>query len=235
MKLRRLPETDLANIAPLTRDQKRIMLRSFNSGGGSWSYDPARRQNFNIANPVNPLGLHATAPSIDKIREMVATASHCETQKQSCLEVVNLFHEWYGKNSKMAVERQVRPLPIGTLGQVQYCENFIALIDDRPTAIFLDYRRQKGLSLVGRKFAFSMMDQQIRVGDPDFPNARLLALAFPQRAQHSRRIVDYFDDGVNLFTLPELIALIEETYEIWFEVLNERRAEPPKRAAGGLL
>jgi hypothetical protein len=235
MKLRRLPETDLANIAPLSRDQKRIMLRSFNSGGGSWSYDPARNQNFNIVNPANPLGLHSPAPSIDKIRKMVADASHCEIQKRSCLEVVELFYEWYGKSSTMAVERRIRPLPIGTLGLVQYCESFIALIDGRPTAIFLDYRRQKGLSRIGRKFAFSMMDQQIRVGDPDFPDARLLALAFPQNKQHPRRIVDYFDDGIDLYTLPELIALIEETYQIWFEVLNERRAEPPKRASGGLI
>ncbi len=235
MKLRRLPETDLANIAPLTREKKAERLRSFNSGGGNWSYDPARSQNFNIANPADPLGLLTPAPSIESIRHMVANASHCEKQESSCLEVVDLFYGWYGKNSVAAVERRTRPLPIGTLGQVQYCENFIALVDGRPTVIFLDYRRQNGLSSIGRKFAFSMMHQQIRVGDPDFPDARLLALAFPQHKKRPRRIVSYFDDGLDLFTLAELGIMIEETYEIWSEVLNERRTEPPKRAAGGLL
>lgn len=235
MKLRRLPETDLARIAPLPREDKRVQLLSFNSGGGSWSYDPARNQNFNNANPRNPLALTSPAPSIDQIVQLVAAQSTCKAQKESCIEVVELFHNWFTENATDAVERNVPSMSVGSLGAVRYWENFVAMINGKPTFIFLDYRRQKGLTALGRKFVFSMMREQIRSVDPDFVDPELLALRFPQSKGELRRIVDHYAGDKQLFSLSELTGMVEETYEVWHEISTERREEPPKRAAGGSL
>lgn len=235
MKLRRLPETDLARIAPLSRDEKRIQLRSFNTGGGSWSYDPARAQNFNIANPRNPLAMESTAPTLKRIEKIIESACYCEPQKNSCIEVVQLFHDWYNRNATDAIERKIPSMGIGSLGVVRYWENFVSVINDKPTFLFLDYRRQKGLTNIGRKFVFSMIKEQVRAVDPDFSNPEALILRFPQAKGSPRRIVDHYASDLELFDLEQLTSMIEETYDIWREVLDERRAEPPKRAAGGLL
>lgn len=234
MKLRRLPETDLARIAPLDRDEKRSALRSFNSGGGSWSYDPARAQNFNIANPSNPLGLSSERPSMAKIRELVINRCTCEAQEKSCLEVVELFEAWYRSSSGDAMERAIPSMPIGSLGLVRYWENFFARVGDRNTFLFIDYRRQKGLTSAARKFVFSMMHQQIRVVDPDLYDANLMILQFPQW-KFGRSIVDYYVSDDDLYSFSELSAMIEETYAIWLEVLAERKTAEPRKAAGGFF
>lgn len=233
MKLRRLPETDLARIAPLAPDEKRRQLRSFNSGGGSWSYDPARKQNFNIANPINPLGLHSERPTIETIRKLVAAQCTCIDQQDSCLEVVDLFDGWYRGSATIAVERQISSMPIGSLGLIRYWENFAAVINGRSTFIFVDYRREKHLTAIGRKFVFSMMHEHIRMTDPDFYDANLLILRFPQIDKNTRGIMPYFVDDADLFSLADLSSMIDETYKIWMEVLEERRTGEPKRAAGG--
>lgn len=234
MKLRRLPETDLARIAPLPADEKRRALRSFNSGGGSWSYDPARAQNFNIANPINPLGLLSERPSIEKIRQLVSSSCTCDAQKDSCLEVVDLFETWFRGNASGAVERAVPSMAIGSLGLVRYWENFFVRLDERNSFLFIDYRRKKGLTAAARKFVFSMMHQQIRLSDPDLFDANLLILQFPQW-KTGRSIVDHHVNDSDLYSLTELGAMIDETYTIWLEVLFERKVTEPRRAAGGFL
>lgn len=234
MKLRRLPETDLARIAPLSRDEKRRALRSFNSGGGSWSYDPARAQNFNIVNPINPLGLHGTRPTLEQIHRLVTNRCTCEAQEQSCLEVVDLFDAWCRAKASGAVERQVPSMAIGSLGLVRYWENFFLRIEGQNAFLFIDYRRGKGLTALARKFVFSMMHQQIRVVEPDFIDANLMVLQFPQWKE-GRSIVDHFVVDDELFTIEELSQMIDETYAIWLEVLTERKIAEPKRAAGGLF
>lgn len=234
MKLRRLPETDLARIAPLSVDEKWKALRSFNSGGGSWSYDPARSQNFNIANPINPLGLLSARPSIEKIRGLVSTNCTCDQQEDSCLEVIDLFEAWYRDSAIGAVERHIPSMAIGSLGLVRYWENFFARIDGCNTFMFIDYRRQKGLTSAARKFVFSMMHQQIRISDPDLFDANLLILRFPQW-KHGRFITADFAAHDDLYSLSELSDMIDETYAIWLKVLAEKKMAEPKRAAGGLF
>ncbi|MBM7405003.1 MULTISPECIES: type VI toxin-antitoxin system SocB family DNA replication inhibitor toxin [Sphingomonas] len=235
MKLRRLPETDLARIAPLAADEKRKALKSFTSGGGSWSYDPARAQNFNIVNPVSPLGLLSKRPSMEAIRKLIANRCTCDAQEDSCLEVVDLFEEWYRRNATGAVERAIPSMAIGSLGLVRYWENFFARVRDQNTFLFIDYRRQKGLTKAARKFVFSMMHQQIRVSDPDLHDASLLILQFPQW-KSGRSIVDHALLDDDLYSPSELSKMIDETYAIWLDILSERKtAEPVKRVAGGFF
>ena len=234
-KLRRLPEIDLAKIAPLSRDEKLPRLRSFNSGGGSWSYDPARRQNYNIASPRNPLGLDVKSPAIAKIRELVRKDCYCDQQEASCIEVVDLFHDWFGKNATDAVDRKLPSMAIGSLGTVKYWENFVSQINGRPTQIFFDHRRQNGLTKLARKFVFSMMAAQAKAVDPDLIGAERLIFCFPQEKGYPRRIVDHYCADGDLFSLEQLTQMVEETYELWKMVLAERKVEPPKRASGGLF
>lgn len=235
MKLRRLPETDLARIAPLSVADKHAQLRAFNSGGGSWSYAPAREQNFNIANPKNPMGLQSPRPSLEKIKALVARSCSREEQEDSCVEVVELFFNWFTQNASDAIERHIPSMGIGTLGVVRYWENFAAMIDGRPCFFFLDYRRNGGLTSRARRFAFSMMNEQIRRSDPDFSDANLMILQFTQKKGEARIVKSYSVDEGELYSLSDLSEMIDETYKIWQDVLMDRRDDTGSKRAGGLL
>ena len=231
MKLRPLPEIDLARIAPLPTKEKWTQLRSFKSGGGFWSYKPARDQVFNVFHPSNPMGLKVAKPSLLDIENSIRQASKCDAQEQSCLEVTRLLSSWAEKNAGQAVERPCGSMAIGQIAQVRYWNNFVFLHDEKPTFAFLDHRRGNPLTKLGARFALSMMHEQIRVLDPDFSDAKLLILQFPQIKQDPRYVRESWDHEFELFGIHDLQSMVEETYEIWRQV-NEDRAEQRPRAAG---
>ncbi|WP_337828388.1 type VI toxin-antitoxin system SocB family DNA replication inhibitor toxin [Pseudonocardia sp. TMWB2A] len=237
MKLRRLPEIDLAKVAHLPAEEKRIRLRRFGVGGGGWSYDPARSQSFTVVNPRDPLGLSANAPKIENILKIVRQACRCDNQEIACLDVIKLFHSWCSENVTDAIERQLPAMSIGSWGSVRYWENFILVVNGKPTQVFTDHRRgTSGLDFLARKFVFSMMHEHTRSVDPDMLDAERLILKFPQHGKKDRQIAEYFASEVGLYSFEELSAMIDETYKIWIEVEEERQAAPPKRrAAGGSL
>lgn len=232
MKLRRLPETDLARIAPLAAAEKRKRLEAHKLTGGSWSYDPAKAQYFNIANPVNPLGLRSEAPSQAQIAELLRAQCKWNEQLSSCVQITEVFAEWFKETATDAFEFRVPGMAIGALGSVRYWENFAVLIDEKPTFIWTDCRRQRGLDELGLKFAFSMMHQQIRMTYPDYFEAGLGILQYPCVGKTERVALMRDASEVELFSLAELTAMIEETYSIWQDVLTDRGREEPKRAGG---
>ena len=234
MKLRRLPETDLARIAPLPSFEKRKRLEAHKLTGGAWSYDPAKAKQFTLANPANPLGLRSRAPSIEQVQADLAKNCYAKDQLESCSEILDLFSGWLSAEVQDAYEARLPDMAVGSLGNVRYWENFALIIDGRPTFMWSDCRRQRGLSRVGRKFAFSMMHEHIRVGYPDYYDAGLCILQYPSMDDGSRYVKAHFATD-DLFDFAELTAMVEETYALWSEVLEERRYEPPKRAAGGFL
>lgn len=234
MKLRRLPETDLARIAPLAASEKRKRLETHKLTGGAWSYDPAKTKQFTLANPTNPLGLRSAGPTIEQVKLELAKQCYCKDQLESCREIIDLFGGWLKAEAQDAYEARIPDMAVGALGNVRYWENFALVIEGRSTFIWSDCRRQRGLSEIGRKFAFSMMHEQIRIGYPDFFDANLCILQYPSNDDNSRYVKPHFVPD-SLFDLKELSSMVEETYAIWSEVLDERRYEEPKRAVGGLF
>jgi hypothetical protein len=207
------------------------MLRSFKSGGGGWGYDPARAQVFNVFNPTDPMGLGARQPSLEAVLQAVRRACREDVQEVSCVEVTRLLWDWAQDFSEGAVEKQIPTLSIGQMASVRYWNNFAFKLDGKPTFIFLDHRRGKALTQLAKNFALSMMHQQIRVADPDFSDAQLAVLQFPHPRQGERYIRATFDDGVDLFSFDELQEMVQETYDIWRDI-NEERQENLPRAAG---
>lgn len=178
--------------------------------------------------------LRTKAPTVAQIERAIRRACHCDEQTIACLEVALLLKSWLDEEVTFSLERQLPSLGLGALGSVRYWENFAAVVDGRPTFIFLDFRRQKGLTSVGRKFVFSLMGEHIRGVDPDIENPQFLVLQFPQERGDDRRLVDHYADSF-LYSFSEMSAMVEETYQIWQAVLQERRSAEPKRGTGGMF
>tara|TARA_R110000868_G_scaffold170378_1_gene405654 strand:- start:193 stop:564 length:372 start_codon:yes stop_codon:yes gene_type:complete len=118
------------------------------------------------------------------------------------------------------------------MASVRYWNNFVFLKAGRPTFLFLDHRRSKNLTQNAQRFALSMMHQQIRVADPDFSDAELCILQFPHPKGGNRMIRERFAEGMELYSLDQLQEMVEETYEIWRQINEERRADLPRAASG---
>lgn len=241
MKLRRLQEIDLARVAVLSRSEKRRALEAYNAGGGGWSYDPARAEVFNVFNPEDALGLRAAQPSLDQIIEEIRKTSYLAEQAESCIEVTELLWEWSRQHVARSVEQPIPSMPIGAFGAVRYWSNFVSLVWERPTFFYFDHRRARGLTKSARRFVMSMMNEHIRMTYPQFAEARLIVMRFPQDAgEDASRYVDFNDErGVEFYDLETLQGMIAETYEVWSSVLEARQAESAqgkskkKKASGG--
>lgn len=220
MKLRRLPEIDLANITVKPLDQQEVSLKHFIKGGGGWSYEPARNAVFDTFNPADPLGLQPQRPSFKHISESISKSCRNDEQLISNLEVAELLYDWTSNYASRSVERRIPSMAIGRIGNVRYWSNFATIYGNRPTFIFLDHRRSGGLNEGGRQFAFSMMHEQIRVADPDFQSAQLLILKFPQQKNNPRTITPYTDDNITLFDIDELQERVSNTYQLFAKILR---------------
>jgi hypothetical protein len=97
---------------------------------------------------------------------------------------------------------------------------------------FFDPRRSRGLTVVGRRFVFSMMHQAIRVADPDLATVGFGIFQFASGDEGARVLRLRTEESVTLYDFAELDEMIRETYAIWIEVLAEREAEDRRRASG---
>ena len=111
-------------------------------------------------------------------------------------------------------------LGIGSLGRVRYWTNVVFEFKARLTVAYFDHRREHGLTALGRKVAFSLMHQQIRVSDPELSNADLMIVQFKQAPSEERGYQIYLASELMepLFSFDELQEMISETYEIWAEL-----------------
>ncbi|KXG84340.1 hypothetical protein ATO67_12530 [Agrobacterium bohemicum] len=122
---------------------------------------------------------------------------------------------------------------VGVGKKVSFWLPMVLAVEQQPHVIFVDPRRTKGLTKVGRRFAFSMMHERIRVADDDFADVRLGIVRFQDNDEGDGRSVQlYTDTGVELFSLDELESMVADTYRIWQEVWEERTTETRRKGTG---
>ncbi len=234
MNLRRLPEIDLANIAPLEKSLKRPRLEVFNKSGGYWSYDPLRNQLPNILNPDVSLPLEIAKPSDEQILAAIEKRCKHPVQKSSCVELAELTMGWAKANVSRATDYRFRSLYLGSLGYVRYWTNMVFNSQGKNTIAFFDHRRQHGLTRIGRKVAFSIMHEQIRVPNPDLADAELMIVKFAQDRKEKKRSYQIYraSELENLFEFEAIFEMIQETYEIWADIQKSKTAKPKRKDTG---
>jgi hypothetical protein len=141
------------------------------------------------------------------------------------------LHDFARNEDVRSYRKQIAPWPVGYGQSVTYWWNLYTVIDEEPCFIFVDPRVSHPLTRVARKFVLSMMNERIRVPDPDFAAARLRVVQFT-RLDSGKRVIRLFDEHHDLFTFDELNAMIEETYRLWIEILAERSEELRSAATG---
>ena len=76
------------------------------------------------------------------------------------------------------------------------------------------------------------MHERIRVPDPDFANSKLLIAQFEKAEKGQRTIRTFEAVDSDLYSFDDLNNMIDETYRLWIEILEEREGEARKKSIG---
>jgi hypothetical protein len=236
LKIRPLPDLDLARIAPLPTDQKWNALKQMKLGHPPYSYQPMRRSLLELLNvEAGPLGAVARAPWRE-IAEEIAKRAKSDAEEIANLGVAHALYSFANDHSVVGQRQEFFPLAIGLSGKVSYWVPAVISVDGRPTIPFVDPRRAKRLTAEGRRFAFSVMHERIRVADPDFAEVELGIVQLAAHEDDDGVVVRmpklHTAAGVELFDFDTIDLMVRETYEIWRAVLTEREAEARRKGTG---
>lgn len=122
----------------------------------------------------------------------------------------------------------VLPFNVG----MRYWINFVAIVNQKPTVLFIDPRRTNGLNRGGRQFAFSVMNEFIREQNPDFSDVQLAIMKFTFKQDRTRAARVYIEQEKSLLSYSEILSKTQEIYGIWNQVISEKQGTPRKKSGG---
>lgn len=218
----RLPETDMARIAPMSTDQKWTELRRMRGGRSPYSYRPARKHQPDALNIQRGLPMMVSGPSRETLVANVRRDSTTDVEGDANAEVIGLFYDFIHKNGIEVVEEHFAPLKLAGDYSVSYWLNAILRWDDRLLVINTDFRRSTGYSKLARRFAFSAANERVRKLGADYASIELGLLRFPADKEGVRSVDLVTDTGIAMFSYEELATMTEETLSIWHQVVEER-------------
>jgi hypothetical protein len=233
MKIRRLPEIDLARVATLPTDQKRRALEQFKLGHPTITYKPVRARFadiFNVQPDMFAVADPTTWPVLERLIRAKATS---DDECSANLLVAKGLHDFARSNALRSRSQAFFPLSLSVGEKVEYWLPMVMALKGVPLVVFIDPRRGKRLTSDARRFVFSMMHEHIRVANPDFSGARLGIVQFGDAVGDQRPVKLSTDEGVDLFDFDQLDQMVRETYDIWREVSEAREDEVRRKAAGG--
>jgi hypothetical protein len=230
-----LPDLDLARIAPLSREQKRRELEKLKLKFPPYSYNPMRRSILDILH-VEP-GPLTTSPrtSWNQIEAGIRRCGRTEDETEANLLVAKALYLFADEEKIAGRREEFYPLPIGVSEKVTFWLPAVISVSGTTLVPLVDPRRGERLTDAGKLVAFSMMHERIRAADPDFAAVALGIFQFTAPKNGPRLARLFLDTGLKLIDFDTLDAMVRETYQIWHEVLEERRAEERRKGGGGSL
>lgn len=231
MKIRRLPETDLARFAVMTPDRRRAALRRHKSSYAPYSYDPLRHAVPAIFDVGVPLIGRSLGLSWETISKSIARASvRGEKQRIANLAVGELLFKFAQEHGVKGRNQDFYPMPVGTVTSIRFWSSMVISVDGKPLVPFIDPRQVNALDAEARRFVLSVMHERIRALDLDYRDVGLGIFQFPVAGKR-RKAVLHTDEGIDLYDFETLDLMVRDTYEMWWEILAEREEE--KRRGDG--
>jgi hypothetical protein len=233
VKIRRLPETDLARIAPLPYDKKFPALRQVRDGRPTNSYRPLRSSFPEILNVQSPMFAPVEQTEWAIVERQIQRLARTDKEFASNIGVAKALHQFGKAQRVFARSENFSPLFLSSSGNVNFWLDLLLALQGRAVIPFVDPRRSHGLTAEGRRFVFSMMHEHIRAAEPDFAEAALGVIQFTKGDDDKRNAVLHLDEGIKLFRFDELDEMVRETYQVWIEVCHEGEEDNRRRASGG--
>ncbi|MGX9178602.1 type VI toxin-antitoxin system SocB family DNA replication inhibitor toxin [Mesorhizobium sp. BHbdii] len=233
MKIRPLPDIDLARIAPLPRDQKIRALEKMKAGRPPYSYDSVRKSALELLNvDAGPLGVVGRA-SWTELSAAISRRCHSPEETKANLGVAKALFDFAEVTHLHGRRHDFFPLSIGLSEKVKFWLPAVGALDDQAVVPFIDPRQSKKLTAEGRRFAFSVMHERIRAADEDFADVEFAIFQLDANDDGSRTTRLHLSRGVDLYSFDDLDLMVRETYDLWRAILEERERETRRKGAGG--
>jgi len=168
----------------------------------------------------------------ERISEGITKLATSENERNFNLAVAAALYDFGVKQQVLSYDKPIAPWSVGYGQSVAYWWNLYTIIERQPSFIFVDPRLAARLTRDARKFVLSIMNERIRVPDPDFAEARLLVAQFGKQDDGKRFVRLYEASDSDLFSFDELNDMIDETYRLWIQVLAERADDARRRPTG---
>jgi hypothetical protein len=233
MPLSRLSEIDLAKAMSLPEGPVlEAAMRSYNTGGGAWSYDPTRASTSDLVGAHTPLvGPLPPVAWTDLEGQIGAACTRGRDQEASNLQVSKLLFDHARQSAWSAVQVPMGRLSVGFGETVRYWSDVVIEDANGPFIPFFDHRRGGGLtSPLVRHIVYSMQFIGVQERNPDLTEFRLAVVRFPASGD-KRRVQLNFHDGSELLSYEELDRRVRAVYATWAQVSDERTKK--RRASGG--
>jgi len=227
MKIRRLSEIDLARFAA-HRSQEILehALRAYNTGGGTWSYDPVRASTSDILGAATPLPLMLPPPPWAKIKRQIEASSRRGAQQASAnCTVGKVLYDYARDNDWKAVKFPMGRMPIGSGESVQFWCDVVLEDKDGIFIPFFDHRRANGISNSSNsQIVYSIQNMWARERFPDLSGARLAIIRFPSQGDDRSIRIDFHTEKC-LLEFDEIDQRVRNVYETWRRISEEKSRE----------
>ena len=185
-------------------------------GGPRWGYEQLTR----LIPDVFGLGFPLSGPSkptpLGVIERMLAQRCIYQKQRTCLIAAAEALQNFVTRKGITGRYQQFGKMHMGrAAGNLVYWAPMVLNVEGRPTVIFVDPRRSGRLSERGIRFVLSMMNEHIRINDPDYNSVRLAVLQIDYGNNSAASPFFNFDDNVPLFSLSELQSMVDRTYAIW--------------------
>jgi hypothetical protein len=232
VKIRPLPDIDLARIASLPKDKQLKPLQQMRIGHPPFSYGPFRTCSHDIFNVQPGLFGPVSPTDFSVVERQLKKKCKSDEELKANLAVARGLHQFATEAAMLGRVQEFFPLGMGAGQKVSYWLPMVLSYEGRALVPFIDPRRSRGLTAEARRFVFSMMHERIRAADPDFEAVSFAIFQFGEFNEDRRSPRLHMDDGVTLFSLDELEAMVATTYELWSEVCEERDTEERRKSTG---
>jgi hypothetical protein len=232
VKTRPIPDIDLARITVRSTDEQRLHLRQLKFFRPTHTLNPFRRVLADLVNLQHPLLGTATRTRWEVIQQAIENSKESADGIARNLAVAKALYEFGSQAEISSFAKPANRWSVGYGYSVAYWNSFYSVWEGRGAHVYFDPRLSHPLGEAGRRFAFSMMHQRLRVDDPDYADLDLVIVGFGRAVGNERSVQVHRASGLTLYTYDQLNEMIDITYSLWLEELARREAEA-RRAAGG--
>lgn len=227
MKTRVLPATDIANISILPENRMKSALRRKRLGGGSFTYDPVRRNETVILNATASLDeptlfSSLSRPTNEKIISQVSAVCKNSIERKNCVGIARALLAFYDAENVSAQRKEFASVRISSDTKIRYASPFVIFVDNRPYIMFSDMRRSHFLTNEAMHFVHSINHHLIIEADDDYSEVGVLIGRYLDLGGNTRCLEPRYFNGAPKYSFDELNERLEMVQNYWLEVLRER-------------
>lgn len=232
VKIRRIPETDLARITVRPADEQRIHLRQLREFRPPHTLNPFRAAIPDLMNLQYEMLGTARRTSWEQVLAKIEKSKEGSSGISKNIGVARALYDFSVEHALVSYSKPISRWNIGFGHSVSFWNSFYSVWDDDAAFVHFDPRLTHPLTREARRFVFSLMHQRLRVDDPDFSNVELVIVSFDRGEGDKRSLSLHRARGFDLISYDRLNEMIELTYKLWVEELAFRN-EAARKAAGG--